>query len=436
MNNLANKFSDKLQDLVDFWEIHTAPMTQVEIASAPDINIAMIDPVRVKFYLQVINRLPKFKQILKEYNLGSNTRSSWYSAIRDINSKGKYINTLPDYRQRRIKKGINTKLKQNPLTEKFAYVQNNPNPGPIVLDLQTSTDRLNIEKAKDRLYRDQAMNQNSKSISDLYKNTSTTLEETAKSLQSAVYDNENIQQNRNEIKKSLDNLNPINPTKGGELGNVGNFFSDKNAELHEINDKIYENKDDLAYNKTANVLNNKVNSDKYEELLRQKDTILDSINEHPIYGLKEQKTTTTDVAIFCALTYIIRGISLYLVDWALTSAMISTLAECFFFYIVVYWIIFGVMCILVNTNIEQTDGGFANPFKAIIFYLNTDINSSVRIWVHLLIQFILFPILIFISDGSEDPDRNSYQKQKSILFLVSNLSLLMWFLSSIIAFRI
>ena len=127
MNNLANKFSDKLQDLVDFWEIHTAPMTQVEIASAPDINIAMIDPVRVKFYLQVINRLPKFKQILKEYNLGSNTRSSWYSAIRDINSKGKYINTLPDYRQRRIKKGINTKLKQNPLTEKFAYVQNNRN---------------------------------------------------------------------------------------------------------------------------------------------------------------------------------------------------------------------------------------------------------------------------------------------------------------------
>jgi len=438
MNNLADKLSNKLQDLVDFWEIHTAPMTQVELGSAPDVDVAMIDPVRVKFYLQVINRLPKFKQILKEYNLGSNTRSSWYSAIRDINNKGKYINTLPDYRQRKIKKGINTKLKQNPLTEQFAYGQNNK--GQIILDPQTSTDRLNIERAKDQLYRDQVMNQNINSLSTLLNESKANLENSNTNLNAINKTNPTLNTTREEIRKELGKLTT---TTGGadESANIGNFFTDKNEDLKDINKKIYSNKDaTIAYNKTANTSISKALTDNqsniYENLLREKDTILDSITEHPIYGPKEQKTTTTDVAIFCALTYIIRGISLYLVDWALTTSMISTLAETFFFYIVVYWIIFGVICILVNTSIEPNNGGFANPFKAIIFYLNTDINSSVRIWVHLLIQFILFPILIFISDGSEDPDRNSYKKQKSILFLVSNLSLLMWFLSSIIAFRI
>jgi len=440
MDTIKDKVSAKLASLKDFWETHTAPMNQTTLGDSPDASefVAGMDPTRVRFYLQVINRLPKFKQILKEYNLGSNTRSSWYSAIRDINNKGKYINTLPDYRQRKIKKGINTKLKQNPLTEQFAYGQNNK--GQIILDPQTSTDRLNIERAKDQLYRDQVMNQNINSLSTLLNESKANLENSNTNLNAINKTNPTLNTTREEIRKELGKLTT---TTGGadESANIGNFFTDKNEDLKDINKKIYSNKDaTIAYNKTANTSISKALTDNqsniYENLLREKDTILDSITEHPIYGPKEQKTTTTDVAIFCALTYIIRGISLYLVDWALTTSMISTLAETFFFYIVVYWIIFGVICILVNTSIEPNNGGFANPFKAIIFYLNTDINSSVRIWVHLLIQFILFPILIFISDGSEDPDRNSYKKQKSILFLVSNLSLLMWFLSSIIAFRI
>ena len=441
MNNLADKLNNKIQDLSDFWDTHTAPMTQVELASAPEaVDVAIIDPMRVKFYLQVINRLPKFKEILKEYNLGSNTRSSWYNAIRDINNKGKIINTLPDYRQRRIKKGINTKLKQNPLTEKFAYGQNNK--GQIVLDPQTSTDRLNIERAKDQLYRDQVMNQNINSLSTLLTDSKTNLDKTNAALAEINKANPTLNETRKKIRTNLNDLNKLIGGGGDEKSaNIGNFFTDKNEDLKAINKAIYSNKDQtIAYNKTANTSISKELTDeqayKYEDLLREKDTILDSIIEHPIYGPKEYKTSTTDVAIFCALTYIIRGISLYLVDWALSTAMISTLTETFFLYIVIYWIIFGLMCILINTNIESTNGGFANPFKAIFFYLNTDINSSTRIWVHLLIQIILFPIIIFIHDGSEDPDKNSYKKQKSILFLVSNLSLLMWFLSSIIAFRI
>jgi hypothetical protein len=392
--------------------------------------------------------------------LYENVRSSYETgqAIADINLAG--VVSVSKAERSRLEKKLETaiNLKKEHASEwgqiwqelkrgllvppKTGNGQNNK--GQIILDPQTSTDRLNIERAKDQLYRDQVMNQNINSLGTLLKESKNNLDKSKNSLEKINNTNSTLNTTREDIRKELGKLTT---TTGGadesanESANIGNFFTDKNEDLKDINKKIYSNKDaTIAYNKTANTSISKALTDKqsniYENLLREKDTILDSITEHPIYGPKEQKTTTTDVAIFCALTYIIRGISLYLVDWALTTSMISTLAETFFFYIVVYWIIFGVICILVNTSIEPNNGGFANPFKAIIFYLNTDINSSVRIWVHLLIQFILFPILIFISDGSEDPDRNSYQKQKSILFLVSNLSLLMWFLSSIIAFRI
>jgi hypothetical protein len=116
--------------------------------------------------------------------------------------------------------------------------------------------------------------------------------------------------------------------------------------------------------------------------------------------------------------------------------MVSTLAEGFFFYVIIYWIIFGLVCIIVNTDIDKNSGGFANPFKAIFYYLNMDVNRSVRIVVHLLIQFILFPIILFISDGSINPEQDSYQKKRSIVTIISNLTLLIWLLTSIIAFRI
>jgi len=422
---------EKLEDLSEFWNTHTAPMAQVPLGSINPPAVEAIDPKRVRFYLQVINRLPKFKQILKEYNLGSNVRNAWYSAIRDINSKGKYINSLPEYRQRRLKKEINAKLKQNPLTADISYDQNNK--GPLVLDPQTSKERLNIDRAKDQLFRDEAFSTNIKGMNSLLTNTKNTLTGTQAELAELSNTTSNVSNLRTAINRQTEEINKT----GGSPATIGNFFSDKLGDLKNINAKIKSDtyKDAYSSLNTVNKLDN-TKSQEFEDILREKDSIIDSINEHPIYGPKEQLTTTVDITIFCALTYIIRGISLYLVDWAFTTNMISTLAEGFFFYVVVYWIIFGLICIIVNTDIDANSGGFANPFKAIFYYLNMDVNPSMRILVHLILQFILFPIILFISDGSINPDQDSYQKKRSILLLTSNLTLLIWFLTSIIAFRI
>ena len=451
MNNIKNKLGNKLSELADFWETHTAPMTQTTLGSTPDANdvVAGMDPTRVRFYLQVINRLPKFKQILREYNLGSNIRESWYSSIRDINSKGKYISGLPNYRQKRIKREINDKLKQNPLTEKFAYGQNNT--GTFRFDPQTYNERKNIERLKEQAYTNQAQLQNVTGVNTLLQQNAKTTGETSAVLESVKNSAAETKTNMSKIKTSIEEISKIDKKEGG--GQTNNFFTDKLSDIEDIKKQISANTEaNAAYNTTQNrgfsdtttvgdtfrktTALNETKSREFDDLLRGKDNVIASIEEHPIYGPKEQKTTPVDRSIFCALTFIIRGISLYLMDWAYTTRMITTLTEGFFFYVAVYWLIFGLICLLVNTKIEADNSGFANPFKAIFYYLNTDVNSSARIWIHLFIQFMLFPIILFISAGSTNPDQDSYAQRKQIQYIINNLSLLMWFLTSIIAFRV
>ena len=456
MNNIKDKISTKLADLSDFWETHTAPMNQTTLASAPDASsiVAGMDPTRVRFYLQVINRLPKFNQILREYNLGANVRSSWYSAIRDINSKGKFISGLPDYRQKRMKRNINDQLKQNPLTEKFAYGQNKD--AIFQLDPQTYKTRQNLEALKEQGYMNQSELKNVQGVNNLLKQNINTVQQTSTELTTALPEAAKLkaaqENNTTNIAALKEALTPKDVVTTG--GKIGNFFEDKVADYEDITKQIDNNAAaNAAFNTTQNrefsgidkngvkngVKNKAITnteSAKFDELLRGKDNIISSIEEHPIYGPKEQTTTPVDRSIFCALTFIIRGIALYLVDWAFSIRMVSTLTEGFFFYIAMYWILFGLICVLVNTNIDIENDGFANPFKAIFYYLNTDVNSSMRIWIHLFIQFMLFPIILFISDGSINPEQDTYKKTKQVQYVINNISLLMWFLTSIIAFRI
>ena len=452
MNFAKDKISTKLEELSDFWETHTAPMTQTTLGSAPNASdvIAGMDPTRVRFYLQVVNRLPKFKQILREYNLGSNVRDSWYSAIRDINSKGKFINGLPDYRQKRLKRAINDKLKQNPLTEKFAYGQNKN--GIFQFDPQTYKQRQNLEYLKEQGYSDQAQLKNVQGVSNLLKQNIATTNQTTAELTSVLPNATTYIENRTANKTKIDelakSLKPVDAPTATKGGDIGNFFQDKVADYEDITKQINENSAaNASFNKTQNRaftdkldVKNRAISDpesaEFDELLRGKDSIISSVEEHPIYGPNEQKTTPVDRSIFCALTFIIRGISLYILDWAFTTRMISTLTDGFFFYVAIYWLLFGLVCALVNTDIAPDNGGFANPFKAIFYYLNTDVNPSMRIWIHLFVQFMLFPIILFISDGSVNPEEDTYKKTKQIQYVINNLSLLMWFLTSIIAFRI
>jgi hypothetical protein len=126
MNFAKDKISTKLDALSDFWETHTAPMTQTTLGSAPNASdvVAGMDPTRVRFYLQVVNRLPKFKQILREYNLGSNLRDSWYSAIRDINSKAILNTNRAQLDEYHVKKNMMSKVNEiNTLKEEVAEIK-------------------------------------------------------------------------------------------------------------------------------------------------------------------------------------------------------------------------------------------------------------------------------------------------------------------------
>lgn len=171
--------------------------------------------------------------------------------------------------------------------------------------------------------------------------------------------------------------------------------------------------------------------------------VVKRVTNHPFFGPKEKNTTNFDIIVFIALTYMIRAISLFIVDWAINSSMVSSLEEAFFLYTGLYIILFGCCCLLVNTGSgggdDDGDGSdddeFLNPFKLLFYYLNLDVNSSTRIYVHIVLQLILFPVMLFVRDRSIKPE-DSYEMRRSILRVLSTITMFIWIITSVVSFRL
>jgi len=158
--------------------------------------------------------------------------------------------------------------------------------------------------------------------------------------------------------------------------------------------------------------------------------VINSVMKHPLYSPDNEKTTATDIGVFIGLTFIMRGIALFVVDWAVSSQMVVTISEGCTLYIGVYLLLFFAVCLMVNTG-----DGEENPFKVLFYYLNTDFNTSIRIYVHAAFQFMSLPLIGIVRDQSLQPD-DSFAQRQTTQRVVSDLTLFIWIMTSIIATRL
>lgn len=163
---------------------------------------------------------------------------------------------------------------------------------------------------------------------------------------------------------------------------------------------------------------------------------VDGIYAHPLYSPDEANTTMTDRLIFIALTYVIRSIALFTIDWAINVKMVDTIEQMFFMYIITYILLFMVVVLLANT--EQKDG-MLNPFKLFFYYINTDHPSGViRIYVHVLVQLFLFPIIYIAKENNMSSNASvetPYEFHKKNYRVLVNITMFMWMITSILCLR-
>ena len=152
---------------------------------------------------------------------------------------------------------------------------------------------------------------------------------------------------------------------------------------------------------------------------------------HPIYSPTNENINWSDRAIFIAITYFIRAIAIFFVEWGLFSGFIRTFASAFTMYFGMYLAIYGLFLFLVNSRDKD------KLFRFLFFYANIDSEDGkglMRIIVHIICIFMILPIPYVVKEYREydEPDVLSFTDKSNILNGVDKFTLYAWILTSIV----
>lgn len=161
------------------------------------------------------------------------------------------------------------------------------------------------------------------------------------------------------------------------------------------------------------------------------------------------KITMIDRIIFIASTFILRFISLMIVDWALNTNIINSFNRAFYIYCLIYIIFFIFIAMIVNVIVyypvlELFSNSNITSIPNLLYYYYIYTNGSTRLLLHIFIIILLLfiPYIIDIdkinlSKIIENTKNISYdyEKKNKIYDAISFFSLIVWFLTSIIAIK-
>lgn len=185
--------------------------------------------------------------------------------------------------------------------------------------------------------------------------------------------------------------------------------------------------DTVSTNKLGDTFTNK------DDLNKQKAATL--YKTHPIYSPKNEGITWGDRAIFITITYLLRSMSVFFVEWSLYSGFIKTFQGAFSLYFGIYIALYALFLFLVNTREKDM------LFRMLFFYSSIDSDDGkgiLRILLHVICIFVLIPIPFIVKEYREfqEPEILSFTEKSNILAGVDKFTLYAWILTSIVAITV
>lgn len=160
--------------------------------------------------------------------------------------------------------------------------------------------------------------------------------------------------------------------------------------------------------------------------------ITDELDTHPIFSPDNEKISMTDRVIFIAVTFMIRGLALFLIDWGINSMLITTFNRAFLYYTLIYFTLFMMWALLVNAGTEMEN----IPLKMAFYYVNWGVHGIGRVLAHLAVQTFLIPIPFIVREPMQGaPDTATFEKRRAVYRVLSNFTFFVWVMTSVIALR-
>ena len=201
------------------------------------------------------------------------------------------------------------------------------------------------------------------------------------------------------------------------------------------------------------------NSEKYLNIktsdIREKTDDLQKLYKNylnnPLYSPERLEVNIYDRITFIGITYLIRFLTLQFIYWCLNSNIINNFTKAFIYYTIIYILFFIFITSIVNvmyffpifelfSNIS-----LLTIFPNYLYYFYVYTNGYMSLLIHLfIILMLLFVPLVLVmdrkSDIINDNDNNNnisydYKKKNDIYISISNFSLIIWVLTSIISLK-
>jgi hypothetical protein len=154
-----------------------------------------------------------------------------------------------------------------------------------------------------------------------------------------------------------------------------------------------------------------------------------------------------DRGVFIGTTMLIRFISLSLIYWSMNANLINNFKTAFIYYCIIYILFFVFIIAIVNVIyyypiLELFSNISLVSMPNLLYYFYIHINGPNRLILHILILLTLslIPFILELDKkNTEQPEINisfDYDKKTSIYNSISNFSLVIWVLTSLVAVKI
>ena len=181
-----------------------------------------------------------------------------------------------------------------------------------------------------------------------------------------------------------------------------------------------------------------------------KDLIINKIKEFendPKNPIQELAITFDDRIVFIIVTFLIRYVSLIMVQWCIDINIIKTFYEGFIYYAIIYIILFWFVVLFVNIDNSYdvkyiNFNGIINSIRSLFynFYMGTNGISRLLVHTSLILLLIIIPIILNIKKKSEYIDDEqkgtillTIEERKQLSKSLSLFTIFIWLFTSIIA---
>ena len=222
--------------------------------------------------------------------------------------------------------------------------------------------------------------------------------------------------------------------------NNKNYSDDDNKEKNEYNNPI------LQLNYDIDVFNDNENVDE-KDLKKIKNKLI-SFENNPNNPYVHIPISFEDRFVFIFTTFLIRYVSLILIQWSIDINIIKSFEEGFIYYAVLYIAIFWFFVLFINIdNTFKVDymniGNALNSIRSLFYYFYMGTNGITRLLVHscIICVLIVVPVILNIKKYNNYTDEDegkkekliSYEERKKLNKSLSLFTIYLWILTSIIA---